>query len=302
MRPLGVVLASVLTTATAGVVLATSGGADYGDMVSPVPFDVCGAPNPWVVPDGVHEINVEMAGAQGGTADSGSLGATSPGGLGGRSVATLAVTPGELLEVTVGCAGGDASPGAPGTGGAGAGTGGDGGFAQFAGGGGGGGSAVTRAGVALLVAGGGGGGGAHSQGEDATGGAGGGANGAGADGNDILTDCGGSGGTLDAPGAGGDSAIDGDPGSGPDGGDAAGHATNVSSTSGGGGGGGYFGGGGAGADDNNPCGAGGGGSGFAAADATGVSGEDGAQAGDGVVNITFIVVPEAVDLQPTFTG
>lgn len=59
-------------------------------------FSYTGGQQTWVVPPGVTSINVDMAGAQGGSTS------YKPGGNGGRVQATISVTPGETLYVYVG--------------------------------------------------------------------------------------------------------------------------------------------------------------------------------------------------------
>ena len=126
---------------------------------------------PFVVPQGISQLQVVVQGAHGGNPGSGA-----DGGFGGLSQATFAVspdgplTPGQLLDVWVGCFGDDPQ---------GYGFGGAKGRAPFPtagdGGPGGGGSAiiVRSTQVPLLVAGGGGGGGGSSGGSGGVGGSGG---------------------------------------------------------------------------------------------------------------------------------
>jgi hypothetical protein len=245
-----------------------------------------GTPQEFVVPPDVCQITVDVSGAAGGAGDGGT---PTPGGLGGRATATIAVTPGETLGVHVGGAGGDGTDTAVGAGGFNGGA--NGGFFSGVGNGGGGGggaSDLRRGGTGLgdrvVVAGGGGGGGTD------VGGPGGGGGGlVGQDGTDapVTGTEGGFGGTQSAGGAGGTQpagATPGQPGTvgkGGTGGDG------VDDDGGGGGGGGLFGGGG-GAGDNgstvNNGGGGGGGSGFGPA---GVAFETGIREGDGVAAITY---------------
>ncbi len=126
-------------------------------------FNYTGAVQEWIVPEGVTSIEIEAWGAQGG------LGGTTNniGGLGGFSKGTLAVVPGQVLNIYVGGKGSDRaldssqnSPGGFNGGGAG-------GFdnsGQYQNGGGGGGATDIRIGsedlsARIIVAGGGGGGG-----------------------------------------------------------------------------------------------------------------------------------------------
>lgn len=308
-----------------------------GSAQDPTPVTVelacTGEAQTWVVPDGVTSILVEAAGAQGGEGWHEDLegGTRVPGGLGGRSAATLSVTPGESLQVNVGCAGQDGwfatdDPDAfreledialltdqGGAGGFGGSPGGDGGIGgdRGSGGGGGGASDVRQGGTGLadrvlVAAGGGGTGGIGGYGEASAWSAGG--NGGGATGADGLPGFfgedptpGGEGGTATAGGAGGDNAgVAGTAAAGGDGGEGNNYGA------GGGGGGGLFGGGGGGG--GSVGGGGGGGSSFAeTADAVLSAG---VQAGDGYVRITYTPAASAptppaarpVVTQPTFTG
>ena len=74
-------------------------------------FDFTGAPQSWIVPNGVTSLGVNVAGAQGG------MGWTiypgSAGGAGGIVTANLAVTPGQALGIYVGGKGGDGAPCTP---------------------------------------------------------------------------------------------------------------------------------------------------------------------------------------------
>ena len=237
-----------------------------------------------VVPDGVTAITVDAHGASGGS------GAGNPavaGGLGGRTTATIVVTPGETLKVVVGGAGQSWAGIATALGGSNGG--GDAGDASA--GGGGGASDVRQGGSGLanrvVVAGGGGGGGGGGRcdgfgtggdgggddptaGEapfDSTGGSPGSASsgGAGGDGSRGLTSTG-SAGTAGLGGVGG--FIAGDEGAG-------------------GGGGGWYGGGGGGITYAGGAG-GGGGSAYAVGTATAVSYENGVRSGGGQVVLTWV--------------
>ena len=244
-------------------------------------FSFTGTSQTFTVPTGVTQITVEVLGAQGGLAQDGTAG-----GLGGRGTATIAVTPGEVLQVNVGGQGGTGNPAAGGFNGGGAG--GTGSSANSGGGGGGGASDVRRGGTGLaarIVIAGGGGGGGNIQGQCA-GGSGGGT--AGGDGSPCSGTQQGRGGTQIAGGAGGTVGEGGGnpgvTGTGGDGGDSGpGH-------SGGGGGGGLFGGGGGagGIQSVFDGGGGGGGSGFTP-DGSGMT--NGVRAGNGQVAITYTVTP-----------
>ena len=276
-----------------------------------VNFDTPGSYD-WVVPTGVTSATFSVAGARGGASTS------SDGGNGGLVTATLTLTPGETLKITVGGAGADAPATVGGFNG--------GGLAGSQtcvvppstlycnGGGGGGASDVRRGGTGVgdrvLVGGGGGGAGGRSAdgcvGEGCvpatarSGGDGGdsGTNASNGSSSPGTTDggCGGGGASGVAPGSAGGpfpGICFGPTGNtsagggyiGGRGGDAAG------SGSGGGGGGGYFGGGGGsgggGVGPRSGGGGGGGGSNFATPSATGVTILAGVGTGNGSVSITY---------------
>ena len=211
-------------------------------------FTCTGGEQTWTVPAGVSQATFVVEGASGGV-----LGDISPG-LGGRAEATVAVTPGTVYTVVVGCQGqksGGYRPGVPpARGGFGFGQGGDGGpsdsTSSIGASAGGGGSAVLLGTDVILVGGGGGGtasGGDPGAGGGTTGGAGG-----------PTTDTGGGGGagTATGPGAGGQvpAGTHGSAGTGHDGGSGS-AAAGKDNHGGGGGGGGWFGGGGGGSGDRS---------------------------------------------------
>lgn len=256
-------------------------------------FDVVGSAD-FVVPAGVIRLTIDTHGAQGGNSNGGPP--NPQGGLGGRTFATVTVTPGETVQVNVGGAGGNGASGSSngGANGGGAGAGTDG-----ISGGGGGASDVRRGGTAVsdrvVVAGGGGGAGAFVVGGD--GGAGGGdAPTAGENGSNFDFDqgLGGGAGSGVAGGSGGGGQVTGASGSAGQGGAGA-----LGLDDGGGGGGGWFGGGGGGAGDSGG-GGGGGGSGHAEASATDVGVENGVRSGDGMVVLTW-EVPVATTTTTTST-
>jgi hypothetical protein len=258
-------------------------------------FDYSGAPVPYVVPAGVWSLDVDVYGAAGG----------GNGGLGGRVIATLAVTPGETLTVVVGGGGGSNSGQTRGLGGYNGGGNGGTGVPYWGtatgGDGGGGASDIRRGGAALthrvVVAGGGGGSGSGNYG----GGTGGG-----------LT-----GGTSPAaasyPGGGGATQTAGGANAHP----TCGYQTTVCVASGfgqgaegyvdkdggGGGGGGWYGGGaGAGAQDSFYPTGGGGGSGYAdPAVTTNVTQTNGVRSGHGRVVITPIAGPPPAEPSSTLS-
>ncbi|QES46774.1 hypothetical protein DEJ50_01805 [Streptomyces venezuelae] len=277
----------------------------------------------FTAPAGVGSVAIALYGAEGGSAagyvtpNPPNEGA--PGGLGGETRATLAVSPGQTLRITVGAAGipGSSRRGEyarPGGHGHGAGGGG-----AHGGGGSGGGASDVRTGAfgpadRVLVA--GGGGGAGNGGPLLRGGHGGGlagepgGQGGGPEGSGVA----GGGGTQDRPGSGspnsrlggpGIAGSDIDPNTGlpnPGSGGPGGNGSR-GGNGGGGGGGGWFGGGGGsggGNPDNLPGAGGGGGSGYAAPTATGVSLRPGVNPGNGRAVVTFRygssvrVVPDTV--------
>jgi len=281
-------LGGAITIGLLGAAAVVTAGSPAAAAPQSQTFSFTGAQDTFTVPANVCQVTVDAFGAQGGDAGS----PPGVGGLGGRATATLPVTPGEILQVTVGGQGGN-NIGAAVGGAGGFPDGGDGGSkgpaGQVAGAGGGGSSDIRRGGRRLVVGGGGGGGGfgtVDSADDPAAGGGGGGATGA----DGEFAAVGGQGGTQTAGGAGGIGNIaNGDPGTASGGGDGAGDGTGGVS-GGGGGGGGLFGGGGGARDQIAQPGArtggggGGGGSGFTP-DASGM--QTGVRAGDGEVTITF---------------
>ena len=279
-------------------------------------FTYTGAPETFVVPPGVVEIQVEAWGAQGqALTDEDYDGST--GGLGGYAVGILSVTPGEVLNIYVGGTGSEGVGGfnGGGVGGYGTPSTGSGGYA----GSGGGASDIRQGGVSLgdrvIVAGGGGGGGRDYVngtcvpcGTGGNGGAGGAL--VGVDGDDpnwsgLLGEfpnvgAGGKGGTGVAGGAAGDGP-NGPPGQAGVlgvGGDGVDGTQSVAS---GGGGGGYYGGGsGGGANSGNGV-AGGGGAGGSSyiTGLTDASTLAGVRTGNGEVKITVLCTPLAITATAT---
>jgi len=153
----------------------------YSGIVGTLPavtFNFTGGMQTWTVPAGVTMINIDAQGAAGGLNNYDSSGFQDTASYGGRVQATLAVTPGQVLNIYVGGAGGNAPAMAGGIGGYNGG--GAGGFdsTQY-GGGGGGGATDIRIGDTMLtsrmiVGGGGGGAGLTCGGNEDVGGAGGG--------------------------------------------------------------------------------------------------------------------------------
>ncbi len=241
-----------------------------------VTLSYTGSLQTYTVPAGVTSVAVDASGAQGGTGDGGSAG-----GEGGEVVATVPVTPGEVLDAVVGGAGASAATTADSYGGGGT----DSGSASFGGAGGGGtylysGSSLTQADV--LVAAGGGGGGGY----DSTGVAGGAGGDPGTAGNGYSAGAsGGAGGTQAAGGAGGTAVCASSTAYGGTGTTFTGGNGGVFSGLGsGGGGGGYFGGGGG--CNDLIGGGGGGGSSYANAAATGVAYMTGVRSGNGQLVIS----------------
>jgi hypothetical protein len=244
-------------------------------------FNFTGAAQTFTVPAGVTQVTVDAFGAQGGQAQDGTAG-----GLGGEAMATIAVTPGEVLQVNVGgqpATGNPAPGGFNGGGPSGTATG---GIFNNGGGGGGGASDVRQGGTGLgdraVIAGGGGGGGGSAG--PCTGGGGG---GTGGDDGSPCSNLQGRGGTQSSGGAaganGGGAGASGTGGSGQD------QSGGTGTHSGGGGGGGLFGGGGgSGGQPEDSAGAGGGGSGFTQS-GTGMT--NGVRSGSGLITITYTVTP-----------
>lgn len=145
-------------------------------------------PDSFLVPAGIDEITVKLWGAGGAGGAGGDGSAGGDGGGGGFAQCTVAVTPGETLDVQVGGGGEGGSPGS----------------AAGEGGGGGGRSELSRAGTALCVAGaGGGGGGGDDDGGNGGGDGGPGGGTAGQAGECTGSAAGGQGGTQIAGGSGG---------------------------------------------------------------------------------------------------
>ncbi|MCA1832239.1 MAG: glycine-rich protein [Actinomycetota bacterium] len=283
------------------VLLLTAGAISWATFVynpgnpASVQFNYTGGVQTWTVPAGVKSATFTVIGAQGGVgcANTANGNPNDPGGNGGETIVTMAVTPGQVLQIYVGGKGHDAICGpndppahAPGgfnggaVGGAGAliGKG-----SAYDGGGGGGASDVRHAPYGLvtrdIVAGGGGGGGGW-EGEGGGGGGLQGQTGPGANGQ------GGGGGTQVAGGAGGPNGgggLAGDGGTFGLGGAGADHGNGQ--TAGGGGGGGWNGGGGGGSKIYDYGGGGGGGSGHGPANVTLISGAW--SGGNGSVTITY---------------
>ncbi len=223
-------------------------------------FNYTGALQTWTVPAGVFSITVDLQGAQGGA------NTLSTGGLGGRTQATYAVTPGQVLNIYVG---GNTVAILGGYNG-----GGNGANISYNRGGGGA-SDIRIGGTALtdrkLVAGGGGGAGYNCSSAQEWGGAGGGLIGGGGwqcnTQNTYATGGSQAAGGLNIGGLGTNGAL--------------GIGGNCTSTYGGGGGGGYYGGGGA------SYGGGGAGSSYTNPSATGVVHTQGYRAGNGIVTISY---------------
>ena len=97
---------AVTLVAAAVVALSANPASAGGDPPTPQTkvLDRCGQAG-WVVPDDVTSVTATVSGAQGGGGKGAYEDPSAAGGLGGRSTATLAVTPGQTLTVIVGCAG-----------------------------------------------------------------------------------------------------------------------------------------------------------------------------------------------------
>lgn len=168
-RRVGVAGVLAIAGLLVGSLVAVPGSADTDPGLSPVQFTTCGS-SLWTVPEGVTSVTADVFGAAGGSGSVMSGGTRGPGGAGGEALGTFAVTPGEVLQVNVGCAGVDANANTPGAGGRGGNNDANGGngvagvnFSPFftATGGGGGASDIRQGGTALsnrVIVGGGGGG------------------------------------------------------------------------------------------------------------------------------------------------
>jgi gliding motility-associated-like protein len=254
-----------------------------------VTYNFTGGNQTFVVPPCVTSISLTVAGADGGGAG---------GGNGAVVTGTIAVTPGQILQISVGGSG-SIGAGSGGFGGGGTGRGANSG--ANASGGGGGATSVSVSPFALanriIVAGGGGGMGGGTT--DAAGGAG----GCGTGSTGVASfGGGGTGGTQSSGGTGGNPWGGGNTGSsGSLGLGAAGAIDNCNNNSpGGGGGGGYYGGGSGGADcfASAPYGGGGGGGGSSLVPAGGGCNQ-GTNNGPGYVTITYTATGSTV---PTFTA
>jgi hypothetical protein len=270
MRRLGVVLAAVVL-ATAGFAVMVPAGA----VEESVEFDGRGD-YVFEVPQGVCSLFIRLTGASGGDGVNGAGVGVGTGGGGGNVQATIAVVPGETLDITLGAFGQDGDNNSVGDetadggpGGSGVGTGGDGGDATddeaaAGGGGGGGGASIILRGTTIVAVAGGGGGGGGGTSDVGLGGDG-----------DLAPTNGTNGNPGGSGGVGGGAGV-------PDGDD----ATDVSATGGGGGGGGGLLGGAAGVGGGTNGGGGGGGSSFLIAGAANpFFATD--QTGDGSVRFTF---------------
>ncbi|HEV3320730.1 MAG TPA: collagen-like protein [Solirubrobacteraceae bacterium] len=234
----------------------------------------------FTVPANVDQITVSASGAGGGMGGRDGVEPCTPG-KGGNLEATFSVTPGSMLSIVVGGAGGETATFAGGQGGVGGGGAGGTGTGGFGGGGGGGASTVANAsGAPLLIAGGGGGCGVFQIGAE------GGGNDGVAGGNGAAAHGGAAGGQTNG-GAGGASANGSDPAGGNGQGGQGG--AGVAAQNGGGGGGGFFGGGGGGGVriEESAAGGGGGGSDLFGAGAFDVSSDLGSNAGNGQVTLTY---------------
>ncbi|MCB9234097.1 MAG: T9SS type A sorting domain-containing protein [Bacteroidia bacterium] len=260
-------------------------------------FSYTGAMQTYTIPAGVYSVLIDMSGASGGYSINGTQqGTLQIPGDGGRVEATLAVTPGQVLNIYVGGRGTDASTGLSGAGGYnGGGTGGQQG--TYNGGGGGGASDIRIGGTALgdrvLVAGGGGGSALNYFAGGDNGGDGGNLTGQdGASNNNVGASYAGKAGSPSAGGAGGvytgyNPGSAGSLGTGGDGG---------SGTSGGGGGAGLYGGGG-----GSWAGGGGGSSYSHPTLATNVTHTQGYKNGNGEVTVTLLCAQPQVTFSNSTT-
>ncbi|WP_102923116.1 Ig-like domain-containing protein [Streptomyces noursei] len=310
----GLVAATIVPLTAAAGTASAAGPCGTGGVFTTAPQPTCTynsvGTDTFTVPDGVTAVYIDLYGGEGGSAAGYIVphpvipGA--PGGLGGESRATLPVTPGQTLQLTVGAAG------IPGSsrhgefarpGGTGHGTGGGG---AHGGGGSGGGGSDVRVGAfggsdRALVA--GGGGGAGNGGPQLQGGAGGGEVGldGGQSNGPLGSGLAGGGGSQTAAGHGNPNTLNGGPGTpgidldpitsepNPGSGGTGGNG-GAGGPGGGGGGGGWHGGGGGSGGGNPgyfPGAGGGGGSSYAEPSATNVSLLQGVNHGNGKAIVSF---------------
>jgi gliding motility-associated-like protein len=258
------------------------------DACTQVSFPYTGAPTSWTVPNCVTNITITAEGAQGGNASSTS-GAPVAGGQGAVVVASIPVSTGDVVDMTIGGQGGVGT--APGYNGGGTGFFSMDGNINNASGSGGGSTNVNINGTPTIIAAGGGGagGGSWSTSENNFGGDGGCTNGEAQSPGSPWIGVGGGGGTQTGPGAGGAPWAGVPPGGSPGVGGVGGMGGQWNTAPGGGGGGGYYGGGGGGNDGcctgaNGGAGGGGGSSLIPA----GAGCTQGANAGNGSVTIAYI--------------
>ncbi|MFI6054282.1 Ig-like domain-containing protein [Streptomyces violascens] len=310
----GLVAAAILPATAAADAASTAEPCGTGGVFTTAPqptctYDTLGT-DTFTVPNGVTAVDVDLFGGEGGSAagyiDPHPVVSGAPGGLGGETRATLPVSPGQTLQLTVGAAGipgssrhGEfARPGGTGHG--------RGGGGAHGGGGSGGGASDLRVGAfggsdRVLVA--GGGGGAGNGGPQLQGGAGGALVGqdGGQSNGPLGSGLAGGGATQTAAGHGNPNTLNGGPGtpgidldpitSEPNPGSGGTGGNGGAGGPGGGGGGGGWHGGGGGSGGGNPgyfqAAGGGGGSSYAEPSATGVSLLQGVSHGNGRAIITF---------------
>jgi len=186
--PLGAALGVLAAVVQAGPASAASGDCVTVGKLTTCTFTFTGGAQTWTVPAGIHSATFTLYGAEGGTAVGGIINSVpvpgAVGGLGADVTGTLAVTPGTVLQVNVGQAGGSGTGATFGGGGSGGITGGAGGGASDVRSPAGGYYLADR----LLVAGGGGGGGDNQVASPGSG---------------LNIGLGGPGGNADSPGANG---------------------------------------------------------------------------------------------------
>ncbi len=275
VNPIPTVTLDGIPDVCAGGTLTTQSFSGATNIISnTVTIPYTGAMQSWTVPAGVTSITVD---AQGGAGGLNSMPGTyvDREGYGARVQTTLAVTPGQVLNIFVGGKGSDGNGGSGGAGGYNGGGNGSYAFSTYSGGGGGGASDIRIGGSLLsdrvVVAAGGGGAGLNCGANVDRGGDGGGLTG-----EDGVGGCGiaGMGGTPSAGGAAGGAGTPGILG--------AGGMGDGATTAGGGGGAGYYGGGG-----GSWAGGGGGSSYTDALLATGITHTRGYNTGSGMVTITY---------------
>src|SRR6516164_2343304 len=105
MRTKNILASCALLGSSLAAVCVAGAGPAAGVTPTTVNFSFTGAAQAWVVPAGVTSARFDVYGAAGG--DNSIDGCSDLGGLGGHVTATLAVTPGQSINIVVGGHGGN---------------------------------------------------------------------------------------------------------------------------------------------------------------------------------------------------